>query len=305
MSSAMHATRNVVALPFGDTAFWTYQGSQIREDLSDVPVVLVHGFRGDHHGLEVIASQVHSSRVVIPDLPGFGSSERLRGNGMYTPHTLANLGQWLTSFTDTICDQPFVLVGHSFGTLVVASSLAQDNDPDHVVIINPISSPALEGPRAILSKFALSYYRLGQYLPAKVGNAVLKNPTAVRFMSEVMTKTTDKQLRAWIHEQHNTYFSNFSDPQSLFEAFNASISHTVQEFSDVFSQPTTIITGDRDDITPLSEQLKLMRRIRNAQLFIVPEAGHLIHYEHPQQVSAAINRILKHMPNASRNALVR
>ncbi|HIY64770.1 MAG TPA: alpha/beta hydrolase, partial [Candidatus Agrococcus pullicola] len=38
------------------------------------PLAFVHGFRGDHHGLETIAAHLPGYRILIPDLPGFGES---------------------------------------------------------------------------------------------------------------------------------------------------------------------------------------------------------------------------------------
>lgn len=37
--------------------------------------------------------------------------------------------------------------------------------------------------------------------------------------------------------------------------------------------------GERDDITPLSAQLTLTYRLRDARLRVVPGVGHLVHYE--------------------------
>jgi len=39
-----------------------------------VDLLLVHGFRGDHHGLEPIVSNLPGLRIVTPDLPGYGVS---------------------------------------------------------------------------------------------------------------------------------------------------------------------------------------------------------------------------------------
>ncbi len=94
-----------------------------------------------------------------------------------------------------------------------------------------------------------------------------------------MAKTPDRQLRAWIHNQHDRYFSQFADSRSLLQSFRASVSHTVTEFADSIRTRTLLIVGDRDDITPLSEQLALAHRLRTAELRIIPGVGHLVHYE--------------------------
>lgn len=299
MEQHTNATRHDVLVHGMPVAYWEYANSAEKHPSTSLPVVLVHGFRGDHHGLELIASQIESPRVIVPDLPGFGQTPRMANGGKRVPHTLHNLGQWLKWFCEAVCHTPFLLVGHSFGTLVVASSLREGCRPAEVLLINPISSPALEGPRGVLSQLALLYYRVARLTPERIGNALLNSPSIVRLMSETMAKTKDMHLRAWIHEQHDRHFSTFTDRESLNEAFTASISHTVHEFTASFTMPTIIVAADRDDITPLAEQLRLTREIPNAELVVVPNVGHLVHYEAPTVVSDILNERISELGNAS------
>lgn len=264
------------------TSYWQYGSSDGQ------PFVLVHGFRGDHHGLELIARAIVSRmspgvRVIVPDLPGFGASQRLS-----QPHTLATFGSWLRAFCETVAPRGFHLVGHSFGTLIVSKALALGLQPRTLTLINPISAPALRGPRAMLTVLAIAYYRLGASLPRRFADRWLANKVIVRVMSESMAKTRDPELRAWIHAQHDEFFSTYTDRESLLEAFTASVSHTVTEFFDAFTMPTCIIAGERDDITDLVHQLRLHRLIPNSLLHIVSGVGHLVHYEAPEEAADVI-----------------
>jgi pimeloyl-ACP methyl ester carboxylesterase len=289
--------RDVAIVNGSKTVFWQYAIDTAPRRADNVSVVLVHGFRGDHHGLEAIASQVNAHRVIVPDLPGFGESDALMNGNSSVPHSLENLAQWLAHFIAQVTTGRVILVGHSFGTLVVAAALKFGAAADRIVLINPISSPALKGPRGALSKLALGYYRLGRHLPHRLGMGLLRHPFIVRFMSGVMTKTTDKELQSWIHREHHTHFSSFSDRKSLYEAFESSISHTVTEYAGFFNAPTSIIAADRDDITPLSAQLMLQKIIPQSTLIVVPHVGHLIHYEEPITVSKEINRLVSNLTN--------
>lgn len=284
--------RREVSIGGASCAYWEYSAPAEIPDRSNRTVVLIHGFRGDHHGLELIATAVKSSRIIVPDLPGFGLSQRLVDEDGFVPHTLDNLGLWLKYFCASVAEGPFVIVGHSFGTLVVANSLSQGCNPIDVVLINPISSPALSGPRGVLSQLALLYYRVAGALPNRLGHALLSNRIIVRVMSEVMAKTEDMHMRAWIHDQHDAHFSTFTDRESLIESFRASISHTVHEYVSALPPQTTIIAADRDDITPLAAQLSLAHRVHESRLVIVPAVGHLVHYEAAGVVAEVINEAL-------------
>lgn len=272
-------------------------------DADGAPLVLVHGFRGDHHGLEGIAERLveilPEMRAVIPDLPGFGETPAVPGR----EHDLDLYGEWLRAFTAGLAgdgsgaggQRPdgFAILGHSFGSLVVANSLAQGLGPESVALINPISAPALDGPQALLTRLAIFYYWAADRLPERAARALLGNPVIVRVMSIVMAKTGDPALRAWIHAQHARYFSRFADTRTLLQAFRASVSHTVPEYAASIVQPALLIVGDRDDITPLSEQLALQRRLPEARLRVMPGVGHLVHYEAVDPAAAELAEFLR------------
>lgn len=61
--------RREVEVHGGTTAYWAYG-----PDDADTTVVAVHGFRGEHHGLEPVLAFLPEVRVIAPDLPGFGES---------------------------------------------------------------------------------------------------------------------------------------------------------------------------------------------------------------------------------------
>lgn len=273
-----------------DTRDWVYG------DPNGQQVVLVHGFRGDHHGLEGIAIAMSEAlpqfAIHVPDLPGFGASPAIPER----EHNLQLFGEWLKSFTDAVAPNGGVVLGHSFGSLVVSAGLAQGVKSLRTVLINPISAPALEGPQAMLTRLAIAYYRAADALPERGARALLGNSIIVRGMSEVMAKTRDRKLRSWIHDQHDRYFSRFATSKSLLEAFRASVSHTVAEFADAFTMPTLLIAGEQDDITPLSKQLALQYLLADSQLQIIPGTGHLVHYE---AVADAVDGIVAFLKSTS------
>lgn len=243
------------------------------------PLILVHGFRGDHHGLDgighAIAELVPEVRILVPDLPGFGATPAVPGR----THDLALYGEWLRAFATAAAPEGYGVLGHSFGSLVVAAAIDQGLEPGRAILVNPISAPALEGPNAPMTRLATVYYRAARALPEAGARRLLGNPAIVRLMSEVMAKTRDRQLRAWIHDQHDRYFSVFADPATLLEAFQASVSHTVTEVAEAFTMPTLVVAGERDDLSTPVDQLGLVRRLPDARLRVIPGAGHLVHYE--------------------------
>ncbi|GAA1492596.1 alpha/beta hydrolase [Curtobacterium herbarum] len=277
------------------THFWEYgpataaAGSRAAPG-SPATVLAVHGFRGDHHGLESIAAHLVAGhptgvRVIVPDLPGFGVSDPLPTSD------LDGYVHWLEGFRDALgLDRDTVVLGHSFGSIVVSAAVAAGLDTRLLVLVNPIAAPALQGPRAVGTGIAIAYYRLGAWLPRPLGLGLLRNRAIVRAMSIAMLKSRRPSLRRWVHDQHDRYFSAFADRTSVLEAFRTSVTHDVAQFADRISVPTLLVAAEHDDITAVPEQRALAERLADAELVVVPGVGHLVHYETPAAAASAVLR---------------
>jgi pimeloyl-ACP methyl ester carboxylesterase len=274
--------RREVQVSAGTTAYWLYGPAD-----AETTVIAVHGFRGEHHGLEPVVAQLPGIRVISPDLPGFGESPPLPGRR----HTLDTYAEWLTAFAAAVAPGA-VILGHSFGSIVASAAVAWGLPTDRLILVNPIGAPALEGPRGVLTRLAVFYYWAGARLPRPLGEALLRSPVIVRAMSESMAKTREPELRRFVHDQHHTYFSRFSDRDVLHDAFVASVSHDVREFAPLIAQPTLLVAAQKDDITPIEAERLLVTMFPDAQLVEIPDVGHLIHYETPQAAATAITRFL-------------
>lgn len=284
--AAVPVERREISLLGGTTAYWVYGPSD-----ANVTIVAVHGFRGDHHGLESVVAHLGGIRVISPDLPGFGESSPIPGR----TQDLACFVAWLTAFYRAVAPNA-VLLGHSFGSIVTATAVAQGLEVPAVILVNPIGAPALSGPKGIMTRLAIGYYWAGAKLPAPLGERVLRSPLVVRIMSETMAKTKDKALRQFIHDQHDQYFSAFTDRDSLLDAFRTSVSHDVSDVAERITVPTLLVAATQDDITPIEKERELAARMPNARLVEIDKVGHLIHYETPGQAADAIRSFLNERP---------
>lgn len=252
-------------------------------------LILIHGFRGTHHGLALIAEHLTDFHCIIPDLPGFAEGPSLES------YTLERYVEWLHEFIDTHSKngKPHLL-GHSFGSIICAAYAAKyPGSIESLALINPIGAPALEGPRAVLSRLAVMYYWLGKKLPESAGHAWLSSKASVMVMSNVMAKTKDKKLRRFIHDQHLEYFSQFHSPDSVYEGFLTSIQNTVRDAAPHIPVRTLLVAGEKDDITPIEKQELLVKLFPKATLVKIPLVGHLTHYETPGVVAEAVQAFIK------------
>jgi pimeloyl-ACP methyl ester carboxylesterase len=248
-------------------------------------VVAVHGYRGEHHGLEPVIAHLAGVRLLSPDLPGFGESTPLRE----ADHSIDGYASWLRRFVTALAlpRQP-VILGHSFGSIVVSHAIAAGLPAPKLILLNPIAAPALKGPQAVMTWLTLLWYRVGRLLPERAGTAWLGNPAIVRFMSMMLAQSKDKSLRRWIHHQHATYFSRYSDRDTVIEGFRASIGSDVSEVAQHLTMPTLLVGASNDPITTVAAYERLHQLIPGSELVILQGVGHLIHYEKPREAAEAI-----------------
>lgn len=272
--------------------YWVYEPVSVTAETRTV--LVIHGFRGDHHGLLRIADQLPDMRLIMPDLPGFGSSDAFPDGG----HSVRRYGQFIGDFMAALGLGPdTVLLGHSFGSIIASHFVAAN--PGAVfplILINPIAAPALEGPKGVMTKLAVLYYEAAARLPHAMGLYLLRSRLIVRVMSVAMAKTRDKQLLRFIHGQHNSYFSAFANRNSLLESFKASVGSNVSEVAPDLALPVLLVAGEKDEIAMLPDQHKLKALLPDGTLEVIPGVGHLIHYETPEPAAGYIRRFLKDHP---------
>lgn len=249
-------------------------------------LILLHGFRGTHHGLEKIAEQLEGVELIIPDLPGFGEGPKRDS------YTLDTYVEWTHELISKYY-KPYIL-GHSFGSIVAAAYAAKYPDTiAKLILVNPIGAPALEGPKGALTKLAVFYYQVGKILPPSIAMKWLGSDISTLIMSKAMTKTKDKALQKWIDQQHLQYFSRFHSARSVHEGFVTSVSNSVRDFAAQIPVKTLLIAGEKDDITPLEKQKQLQQLFPNAELKVIKSVGHLTHYETPGEVADFVQAFIK------------
>ena len=289
------------------TRYWQY-GKGMNDGTfpeGSYPVLLVHGFRGDHHGLEIIANYllklIPNVSIISPDLPGFGRSADLPESAPGEDSIDAYVA-WLQDFVERTnpLGLPLHVVGHSFGSILTSAfAAAHPASLARLSLINPISEPALEGSQRIASRLASLYYRAGAALPEKIGYPLLRSQLITRASSEVMMRTKDKAMRRFINGQHAAYFGSFGSRRGVLSAYEASITHTAAEYAAAIRVPVQMLVAEDDDLgtpetaramyaTLTSRSLPATSIGARERLDMIPEVGHLIHYETPHLAAELI-----------------
>lgn len=268
-----------------DVHYWTYHES------TKPTCIFIHGFTGSHEGFQYILPHLKDFHIIAPDLPGFGISPLT-----LKTYTIDELAKATNKFvTDLNLQTPPYLISHSMGGLVAASMLSQNPElfNEKIVFISPVATKVnyLDS-RKLGELLGRLQFFLGKTIPG-AGPRVVKSRLLSRIATKLILTTDDKALEKEIHGHHFKnldYISSINFYHTLHKDINKK--GAIDYAAEITKKFTPlIITGDADNVTPIKGEYLLAKALK-AKLTVVPNVGHLMHYERPTEVAAAIDAFL-------------
>lgn len=238
------------------------------------PVVLVHGWASSSFSWRRnVPALSERFRVIAPDLPGFGLSQRLPG-GL----DLESVRAFLLDLLESIGVDEFSLVGHSMGGAV--SAYVASMNPDRVrrlVLINPSPFGAGVGRRP----FAVELVRHRPLSDIAVRFSVRRS--VVRRVLErvyVRKEVLDEETVTGYYE------SIRNSGRTLIEAFRLIRSFRI-DYLRSLRCPVLFVLGRRDELVPFELNERLAREL-GAEIYVDDGSGHNVHEENPEEVNRVI-----------------
>jgi pimeloyl-ACP methyl ester carboxylesterase len=226
-------------------------------------------------------------RVIIPDRPGHGWSDRPGGRAAASPARQAAL---VRQALEQLGIARAIVVGHSWsGALAAALALDHPSSVAGLVLLAPVTHPWRGGVgwyNPILTTpllgplFARTMaYPLGSWLiapgVAEVFAPQRPPPNYVeQAYGDMILRPAELMANAWDVVQLKAFVTG-----------QASRYPAIQ-------QPTVIIAGAIDTTAPAETQAKTMAEaVPHAQLVVLAGTGHMVHYADPDRVIDAIDDI--------------
>jgi pimeloyl-ACP methyl ester carboxylesterase len=298
--------------PFGElTADWyrtitTDEGITLHVEIDGDPrapltVVFVHGFcldMGTFHFQRQALREVNGVRVVSYDQPGHGRSGRLE-RGEYTFELLASTLRQVIE--EAAPSGRVVLVGHSMGGMTVMA-LADSNPelfkPDgRIAAVVLVSTSAGQlgdvtfGLPQILVRFRKPLLPLvsgaGWVTAGMLDRAREASSDLARLLTRRYGFGSDKVSPALVSyvERMNSATRTESVARYLRALYTHDKTMALGALTDI---PVLVICGEEDLLTPVEHSRAICAVLPDAEMVVIPEAGHVVLLEQHEAVNAVL-----------------
>jgi len=248
------------------------QDIYIGDEGKGFPLVLVHGFLGSS---KMWKPQIDffkdNFRVITPDLPGYGKSNKAKSH--YSIQSISNL--LLECLGEKKIDK-FHLLGHSMGGMIVQDMAKKSGEKISKLVCYST------GPRGEMP---------GRFETVEQSRENLKKKGL---------KTTAKNIaKTWfVKGEHAKYFDICIDAgkqTSVVAAENSLVAiknwNGVDALKNIKNE-TLIVWGDQDKSYNLKQIQTLENNIENNKLIIFKNCAHNVHLEKPEQFNKTIKDFL-------------
>ncbi len=245
-------------------------------------VLLIHGLGASKISwLPVLSPLAERYRLLVPDLPGHGESEKIRTD--YSPRYFARV---LRHFMDAMGVEQAVVAGNSMGGRI-AIELAL-RSPGRVAGLGLVA-PAVPGLRW---RYLLGFTRV---IPTEFG--AIPFPLRERWTELVLRRLFGNPSflnDAALHAASGEFIRIYRDPVARM-AFFSSLRHLLTERPEPFfsslrriKQPAVVVLGEHDRLVPPRLGVRLAEHLRNADLVVLPGVGHVPQFEATTETLAAL-----------------
>lgn len=242
-----------------------------------LPIVLLHGTGSSLHTFDAWAQRLSTQRRVLRvDLPGFG----LTGPFPDRDYSIQHYVQWLHAFLQQSNVTRFVLAGNSLGGNIAWNYTASFPDSvDKLILIDSSGYPiaAQSTPLAFrLAQTPILKHGLKWITPRFMAQSSVENVYAdsTKVTDTLIDRYFELTLRAGNRQALGDRFKSQSPP-------DISLIKTIQ-------QPTLILWGDQDRLTPLELAQRFHEDLPSSQLVVLKNTGHVPMEESPEESLEAV-----------------
>lgn len=236
-------------------------------------IVFIHGWTANMNYWKEQRSYFEGKNALLfIDNRGHGKSDKPKD---YEYYKLEKFVSDLDAVVNSLKLSDFVLVGHSFGTMI--SMKYCDEHPEKVKAL------VLVGGGTRIKTFHKLFYPISRLFSKINYKSSVKLVINLSFAKEAV------ELKNWALKQ-------VLDNTPRYSAMNGYKTLTkidLREVAKRIEKPTLIIVGEKDALLPVGKSKELNSLIRNSKLVVIPKAGHCVQLEKPAEVNREIDEFCK------------
>ncbi len=269
----------IVTIPFEGTdgidLFYEYELS----DDTEKNFILLHGSMYNSKSFsEVMEFLSGYGNVYAYDQIPYGYSEKLLEGDWSgeNPYTTDSAIEQLILFMDALDVEEATLVGSSFGGVLAAeAALAYEDRVESLILIDPAILVSESLPAWLVTLPQVEH--LGPVLAARLSEGDQFYESTF-YNKDLLT---DERLA---FSKRETHINNWNLAMwEYLQAWSVTPSEVGDQLNQI-NQPVLVISGEYDEIVPLSDSEQIASEIPNAMLKVVSDCGHMPHEEKPQAV---------------------
>jgi pimeloyl-ACP methyl ester carboxylesterase len=252
------------AMPVSGNLYYSLHSER---DTETPPLVLIHGAGGNHLYWPPEIRRLRGYCVYAVDLPGHGKSSTSDGQ-----QSIGEYARFLVQWLESVRLRRAVFIGHSMGS-AIALALAI-HQPEYVVGIGLLGAGA----------------RL-RILPEML-NYVADQTTFYKATDLLVTCSFSANTPPHLVELASKRLLE-TRQSVLYGDLVACNRFDVMDQLGKVKQPTLVVCGEEDQMTPLRYAQFLASSILNARLSVIPRAGHMVMLEKPDLVADSLHSFLQ------------
>lgn len=249
------------------------------------PILLIHGFISSTLvWSEVFLPLAHAGfRVIAPDLPGYGYSEKPRD----AEYTIESQARAVVGLMDRLEIGKATLVGASYGG-AIAAAIALDH-PERVSRLVLVGAVASDAPK---KKLLLQIAQL-----PLVGDIVTPLFLGSRWVLRKRMEEVYHRLRIPVDEhkvdaRHHLLVAADTH-RAMIRTIRRWSANRIARDAHLIRQPTMLMWGEDDEHIPLKEGFRLRDEMPAARLVVFRNCGHLPPQEYPKQFVGMVSEFCK------------
>lgn len=250
-------------------------------ELGAPPVFLIHGFCASTFVWSDVFLPIAGMgyRVIVPDLIGFGFSEKPR-RGSYTIDAQARM---IVGLMDELEIKRAALVGSSYGGAVAATcALDYEERVTRLVLVGAVSNDEVKS--QFLLRLAAS-----PVMGDLVSPLLIDSPRLMRWrMSKVYSDTNAHLFDDVRMAAHHLPLRAANTQRAVLLTLRRWSAARIERDAHRIAQPALLVWGEDDHDVPLRNGERLHARMPNARLVVFRRCGHLPQEERPDEFAGLV-----------------